>query len=58
MHYVTWLGHLVKILWHDGIGMSLYAKRLEQGRVIWSSPAKPVPAKHSRNHPGAAPLYA
>jgi transposase len=21
-------GHLVKILWHDGIGMSLYAKRL------------------------------
>jgi hypothetical protein len=22
-------GHLVKILWHDEIGMSLYAKRLE-----------------------------
>jgi len=23
-------GDLVKILWHDGLGMSLYAKRLEQ----------------------------
>ena len=32
-------GHLVKIFWHDGIGMSLYAKRLERGRFIWPSPA-------------------
>jgi len=32
-------GHLIKILWHDGIGMSLYAKRLERGRFIWPSPA-------------------
>ena len=24
-------GQLIKILWHDGIGMSLYAKRLERG---------------------------
>ena len=32
-------GHLIKILWHDGIGMSLYAKRLERGRFVWPSPA-------------------
>jgi transposase len=25
---------LMKIIWHDGIGMSLYAKRLERGRFI------------------------
>src|SRR5882757_9030652 len=24
-------GHLIKVLWHDGIGMSLYVKRLERG---------------------------
>ena len=32
-------GSLVKILWHDGIGMSLYAKRLERGRFIWPTAA-------------------
>ena len=30
-------GHLVKILWHDGLGFSLYAKRLERGRFLWPS---------------------
>jgi transposase len=30
-------GSLIKIVWHDGIGMSLYAKRLEKGRFIWPS---------------------
>ncbi|WP_282027128.1 IS66 family insertion sequence element accessory protein TnpB [Limimaricola cinnabarinus] len=29
-------GDLVKLLWHDGVGMSLYMKRLEAGRFIWS----------------------
>ena len=33
---------LVKILWHDGLGMSLYAKRLEKGRFVWPSPADGV----------------
>ena len=28
-----------EIIWHDGIGMSLYSKRLESGRFIWPSPA-------------------
>ena len=35
-------GDLVKVLWHDGLGMSLYAKRLERGRFIWPSPADGV----------------
>ena len=35
MHYETRCGDLVKILWHDDTGMSLYAKRLERGRFVW-----------------------
>jgi hypothetical protein len=35
-------GNLIKILWHDGLGMSLYAKRLEKGRFIWPSPSDGV----------------
>jgi transposase len=27
-------GDQVKILWHDGLGMSLYAKRLDRGKFI------------------------
>ena len=30
-------GDLVKLLWHDGVGMSLYTKRLEAGKFIWPS---------------------
>src|SRR3546814_13558080 len=30
-------GSLTKIIWHDGIGMSLYVKRPETGRFIWLS---------------------
>ena len=32
-------GNLIKILWRDGIGMSLYPKRLEKGRFVWPSPS-------------------
>jgi len=42
-------GHLIKVLWHDGIGMSLYAKRLERGRFIWPSPADGVVAISSHS---------
>jgi len=28
-------GALIKAIWHDGIGLSLYAKRLDRGRFIW-----------------------
>ncbi len=28
-------GSLIKAIWHDGIGLSLYAKRLDRGRFIW-----------------------
>jgi len=32
-------GNLIKILWSDGQGVCLFAKRLEHGRFIWPSPA-------------------
>jgi transposase len=31
-------GSLLKILWHDGLGFSLYAKRLDRGRFVWPAP--------------------
>jgi transposase len=35
-------GGLIKILWYDGQGMCLFAKRLERGHFIWPSPANGV----------------
>jgi transposase len=35
-------GKLIKILWHDGLGMSPYAKRLQRGRFLWPSSADGV----------------
>ena len=32
-------GSLLKVLWHDGQGMCVFAKRLERRRFIWPSPA-------------------
>jgi transposase len=37
-------GDLVKVLWHDGVGMSLYAKRLDRGRFVWPSASDGVVA--------------
>jgi len=33
-------GDLVKILWHDGLGLSLFAKRLDRGKFIWPAVAE------------------
>ena len=30
-------GKLIKVFWYDGLGASLYAKRLERGRFVWPS---------------------
>jgi transposase len=35
-------GGLIKILWHDGQGLCLFAKRLERGRFIWPSASEGV----------------
>ena len=32
-------GALIKLIWHDGQGMCLFAKRLERGRFIWPATA-------------------
>ena len=32
-------GRRMKVPWHDGMGMSLYVKRLDHGRFIWPTPA-------------------
>lgn len=41
-------GDLIKILWHDGLGLSLYAKRLERGRFVWP-PSVPSPSALPRS---------
>jgi transposase len=37
-------GDLIKIVWHDGIGLSLYARRRERGCFLRPSPAAGVVA--------------
>ncbi len=37
-------GDMLKIIWHDGLGMSLYVKRLEKDRFIWPTPSDGVVA--------------
>ncbi len=33
----VWFGGLIKLLWHDGIGLCMLTKRLEQGQFVWPS---------------------
>jgi transposase len=47
-------GSLIKILWHDGVGMSLYTKRLERGRFIWPSAASGLFRSRHRNSPACS----
>jgi transposase len=28
-------GSLIKAIWHDGLGLSLYSKRLDRGHFVW-----------------------
>jgi transposase len=44
-------GGLIKVLWHDGQGLCLFAKRLERGRFIWPSSS----AQLGRHPPVNAP---
>jgi transposase len=37
-------GDQIKMIWHDGLGMSLYVKRLEQGKFIWPPSVKGIVA--------------
>jgi transposase len=32
--------NLIKVIWHDGQGPCLFAKRLERGRFVWPSPVE------------------
>ena len=34
-HYETHCGHLIKLLFWDGQGLVLYAKRLDRGHFVW-----------------------
>jgi transposase len=37
-------GHLIKVLWWDGQGLCLFAKRPEKGRFVWLATARAAAA--------------
>jgi transposase len=47
-------GDLIKILWHDGLGLSLYAKRLERGRFVWPPSSFALSDTAARSRPQSA----
>src|SRR5882724_7744323 len=55
-------GSLIKALWHDGIGLSPYAKRLDRGRFVWPVTVDGVVARtaaqmSSRSSPRTSPEH-
>jgi transposase len=36
-HYETHCDGLVKLIWHDGVGLCMLTKRLERGQFAWPS---------------------
>jgi transposase len=50
-------GSLIKVLWHDGQRMCLYAKRLEHGRFVWPSAAPREGADRTVTITSAQPGY-
>jgi hypothetical protein len=48
-------GGLIKVLWHDGQGMCLFAKRLERGRFVSLATFR---ERSGDDHAGAAGIYA
>jgi transposase len=51
-------GGLIKVLWYDGQGMCLFAKRLERGRFVWPSTTPRDGASNSDDHAGATGIFA
>ncbi len=41
-------GDLLKIIWHDGQAASLYVRRLEKGRFLWSLASRRGRRDHAR----------
>ena len=50
-------GSLIKVLWHDGQGMCLFAKRLERGRFVWPSISRRC-RSNGNDHRGATGIFA